>query len=343
MIKYSLQRFPLYSKSLSTIKEGPGLDFFIEKSHQKRVQKERKRLPRWLKTQIPKGENYHRLKSDLRSLKLSTVCEEARCPNIGECWGGGDSHTATATIMLMGDTCTRGCRFCSVKTAKNPGPLDPFEPYNTAEAVGKWGVDYVVLTSVDRDDIPDGGSLHLAHCVRELKRQVPQLLVEVLSPDFRGDMKAVETLAQSGLEVFAHNLETVNKLQGFVRDPRANYRQSLNVLIKAKEVTDNVLTKTSLMLGLGETDEEILETVQDLRRNDVDVVTFGQYMQPTKRHLKVKEYVTPEKFKYWEDVCMDMGFAYVASGPLVRSSYKAGEYFIKNIIEQGRKSRTMAK
>jgi len=321
----------------STIKDGPGLDYFITSDLDKQVKKERKRLPRWLQTPIPKGANYSKLKSDLRNLNLSTVCEEARCPNIGECWGG-DSGTATATIMLMGDECTRGCRFCSVKTSKNPGPLDPMEPVNTAQAIGKWGVNYVVLTSVDRDDIADGGAAHLAECVSELKKEVPELLVEVLSPDFRGDLAAVETLATSGLDVFAHNLETVNRLQAFVRDPRANYKQSMDVLLRAKESTGGILTKTSLMLGLGERDEEIVETMEDLRRNSVDVVTFGQYMQPTKRHLKVKEYVTPERFKHWETVGLEMGFAYVASGPLVRSSYKAGEYYIKNIIDKQRGS-----
>ena len=320
------------------IREGPGLDYFITSSLDKQAKKERKHLPRWLQTQIPKGKNYTKLKDDLRSLNLSTVCEEARCPNIGECWGGGDTNTATATIMLMGDECTRGCRFCSVKTSKSPGPLDPLEPYNTAKAVGSWGVDYIVLTSVDRDDISDGGAAHLAECVRELKIQVPNLLVEVLSPDFRGDLHAVENLATSGLDVFAHNLETVNRLQAFVRDPRANYKQSMDVLVKAKDSSPGSLTKTSLMLGLGETDNEIIETMEDLRKNSVDVVTFGQYMQPTKRHLKVKEYVTPEKFKQWEELGISMGFAYVASGPLVRSSYKAGEYYIKNIIEKQRGS-----
>lgn len=317
----------------ATLRQGPGLDYFVSSSLSKEAKKERKRLPKWLQTDIPKGKNYSRLKSDLRSLNLSTVCEEARCPNIGECWGGGDSSIATATIMLMGDECTRGCRFCSVKTSKNPGPLDPLEPVNTAKAVGSWGVDYIVLTSVDRDDIPDGGSSHLAQCVQELKKENPQLLVEVLAPDFRGNMDSVQVLASSGLNVFAHNLETVNRLQAFVRDPRANYKQSMDVLIRAKNSIEGLVTKTSLMLGLGETDEEIVETMSDLKRNGVDIVTFGQYMQPTKRHLKVKEYVTPEKFKHWEEVGNEMGFALTISGPLVRSSYRAGEYYIKNIIK----------
>lgn len=326
----------LRQKNTASKKDGPGLDYFITSSLKSETRKERERLPRWLQTPIPKGKNYSKLKADLRSLNLSTVCEEARCPNIGECWGGGDTNTATATIMLMGDECTRGCRFCSVRTNKNPGPLDPMEPLNTAKAVGSWGVDYIVLTSVDRDDLPDGGAAHLAQCVIELKKEVPSLLIEVLAPDFHGNLPATEQVATSGLDVYAHNIETVNRLQAFVRDPRANYKQSLDALVRAKESTSGVLTKTSLMLGLGETDEEILETMQELRRNHVDVVTFGQYMQPTKRHLKVKEYVTPEKFQHWEEVGMEMGFSYIASGPLVRSSYKAGEYYIKNVIEKKR-------
>ncbi|NXK59338.1 LIAS protein, partial [Sylvietta virens] len=262
------------------------------------------------------------------------VCEEARCPNIGECWGGGEYATATATIMLMGDTCTRGCRFCSVKTAKNPPPLDPQEPYNTAKAIAEWGLDYVVLTSVDRDDMPDGGAEHFAKTVLHLKERNPKILVECLTPDFRGDLKAVEKVALSGLDVYAHNVETVPALQRKVRDPRANFEQSVRVLKHAKEVQPGVISKTSIMLGLGETDEQIYSTMKLLREADVDCLTLGQYMQPTKRHLKVEEYITPEKFKYWEKVGNDLGFHYTASGPLVRSSYKAGEFFLKNLVEK---------
>eukprot|EP00126_Sphaerothecum_destruens_P000276 Sdes_comp10327_c0_seq2m1970 len=279
------------------------------------------------------GENFHRLKTSLRNLKLSTVCEEAKCPNIGECWGGGKDAVATGTIMLMGDTCTRGCRFCSVKTSRAPPPLDPSEPVNTANAIGAWGIDYVVLTSVDRDDLLDGGSRHIAETIGEITSRFPRIYVECLTPDFRGDLEAVSRVARSGLKVYAHNLETVRDLQKYVRDPRANYDQSMRVLIHAKESNPAVITKTSLMLGLGETDEEVVQTLADLRENNVDVVTFGQYMQPTKRHLKVKQYVPPEKFAYWESIGQQMGFLYVASGPLVRSSYKAGEFYIKNIIK----------
>jgi len=289
------------------------------------------------------GANYTRLKKELRELNLATVCEEARCPNIGECWGGGEDNVATATIMVMGDTCTRGCRFCSVKTSRAPPPLDPEEPKNTGSAIAKWGLDYIVLTSVDRDDLIDGGAAHLAATVREIKKQNPDILVEVLTPDFGGDLKCVDTVIDSGLDVYAHNIETVERLTPFVRDRRATYRQTLSVLDRVKNrslsstsasKSGALLSKTSVMLGLGETDDEVFQTMKDLREIDVDVVTFGQYMQPTKRHLKVKEYVTPEKFAYWESKANEMGFLYCASGPLVRSSYKAGEFYLKNILKK---------
>uniref|UniRef100_A0A668RCW7 Lipoyl synthase, mitochondrial n=1 Tax=Oreochromis aureus TaxID=47969 RepID=A0A668RCW7_OREAU len=326
--------------------DGPDLQDFISgelsekskwaeyKGTLKRQKGERLRLPPWLKTEIPIGKNYNRLKNTLRDLNLHTVCEEARCPNIGECWGGGEYATATATIMLMGDTCTRGCRFCSVKTARQPPPLDPDEPYNTAKAIAAWGLDYVVLTSVDRDDIADGGAEHFAKTVTNLKERNPQILVECLTPDFRGDLAAVEKIALSGLDVYAHNVETVRELQRHVRDPRANFDQSLSVLKHAKKVKPTVLTKTSIMLGLGETDQQIINTMTELREAEVDCLTLGQYMQPTKRHLKVEEYVTPERFAHWEKVGSDMGFTYTASGPLVRSSYKAGEFFLKNLLKK---------
>ncbi|XP_017316679.1 lipoyl synthase, mitochondrial isoform X1 [Ictalurus punctatus] len=300
----------------------------------KRQKGERLRLPPWLKTEIPIGKNFNRLKNTLRELKLHTVCEEARCPNIGECWGGGEYATATATIMLMGDTCTRGCRFCSVKTARTPPPLDPDEPHNTAKAIAAWGLDYVVLTSVDRDDIADGGAEHFTKTVSQIKERNFNILVECLTPDFRGDLSAVEKVAWSGLDVYAHNVETVRELQRYVRDPRANFDQSLAVLRHAKSVNPSILTKTSIMLGLGETDAQIHSTLKELRDSGVDCLTLGQYMQPTKRHLKVEEYITPEKFAHWEKVGKEMGFVYTASGPLVRSSYKAGEFFLKNLLEK---------
>ncbi|KXN73347.1 Lipoyl synthase [Conidiobolus coronatus NRRL 28638] len=295
------------------------------------------RLPEWLKTEIPKGDNYTRIKKNLRDLKLHTVCEEARCPNIGDCWGGGEHETATATIMLMGDECTRGCRFCSVKTNKNPKPLDPNEPENTAEAISRWGLDYVVLTSVDRDDLPDGGANHFSSTIKKLKAKSPQMLVECLTGDFQGDLKQVELVAQSGLDVYAHNMETVEALTPYVRDRKAKYRQSLSVLKHAKQTVPTLLTKTSIMLGCGETDEEVYQTLKDLREAEVDWVTLGQYMRPTKKHMKVSDYVTPEKFAYWEKVGQELGFTYTASGPLVRSSYKAGEMFVANILKQRKK------
>ncbi|KAJ1994994.1 hypothetical protein H4R33_000009 [Dimargaris cristalligena] len=292
----------------------------------------KKRLPPWLKTRYPTSANYNRIKSNLRELKLHTVCEEARCPNIGECWGGGEHQTATATIMLMGDECTRACRFCSVKTSRKPKPLNPMEPESTAEAIARWGLDYVVLTSVDRDDLIDGGSAHFAETVQLIKQKAPQILVECLTGDFQGNLEDVARVARSGLDVYAHNVETVEELTPFVRDRRAKYRQTLRVLQHAKEAKPSLITKTSIMLGCGETDEEVLQTLKDLRAVGVDCVTLGQYMRPTKGHMKVSAYVTPQKFDHWAKVGEELGFKYTASGPLVRSSYKAGELFITNIL-----------
>ncbi|XP_039295198.1 lipoyl synthase, mitochondrial [Nilaparvata lugens] len=293
----------------------------------------RLRLPPWLKTEIPQGKNFSRIKEQLRDLNLHTVCEEARCPNIGECWGGGQHGTATATIMLLGDTCTRGCRFCSIKTSRAPPPPDRDEPTKTAAAIVSWGLDYVVLTSVDRDDLPDGGARHFADTVQEIKRRNARILVECLVPDFGGNVDCVKTIVDSKLDVYAHNVETVEALTPFVRDHRAKYWQTMKVLKAAKEYNPDLITKSSIMLGLGETDEEVHQTMKDLRDHGVDCVTLGQYMQPTKKHLKVVEYVTPDKFKHWETVGNELGFLYTASGPLVRSSYKAGEFFISSIIK----------
>ncbi|XP_060865972.1 lipoyl synthase, mitochondrial [Metopolophium dirhodum] len=327
------------------VQSGPDLSDFINetpvtsenysgKLRRAKGEEDRLRLPPWLKTKIPTGENFSKIKEQLRDLNLHTVCEEARCPNIGECWGGGKHGTATATIMLLGDTCTRGCRFCSVKTSRAPPPPDPNEPVNTAKAIASWGLDYIVLTSVDRDDLEDGGSAHFAETVVEIKQRNPNIMIECLVPDFRGSADNVKTIVDSGLDVFAHNIETVEKLTPFVRDRRANYRQTMSVLHKAKEFNPQLITKSSIMLGLGETDEQIEQTFKDLKESLVDCVTLGQYMQPTKRHLKVVEYVTPEKFKHWQEVGDKMGFMYTASGPLVRSSYKAGEFFIGNVLKK---------
>lgn len=326
------------------LNSGPSLDHFLgdmksadEYSVNAPLPRDRARKPEWLKREIPGGENYTRIKSQLRGLKIATVCEEARCPNIGECWGGGEGQTATATIMVMGDTCTRGCRFCAVKTSKAPPPLDPDEPVNTAEAVATWGVDYIVLTSVDRDDLPDQGSHHIAETVRQLKAKNPSLLVEALVPDFQGDLECVERVAKSGLNVFAHNVETVERLQKHVRDRRAGWEQSLKVLAHAKKAGAH-LTKTSLMLGLGEQPEDIQAALEALRANNVDVVTFGQYMRPSRKHMAVAEYVTPEGFAHWQKVAEGLGFRYVASGPMVRSSYRAGEFYLKAMIDKDKEA-----
>ncbi|XP_049888178.1 lipoyl synthase, mitochondrial isoform X2 [Pectinophora gossypiella] len=330
------------------LREGPGLAEFVSEDRPKdwaeyegklkreKGERERLRLPPWLKTKIPTGSKFNELKQQLRSLKLSTVCEEARCPNIGECWSGGKNGTSTATIMLMGDTCTRGCMFCSVKTSRAPPPLDALEPRRTAQAVGRWGLGYIVLTSVDRDDLEDGGSAHFAETVKEIKKQNKDILVECLVPDFRGSRPCIERVACSGLDVFAHNVETVERFTPFVRDPRASYRQSLRVLATAKEVNPELVTKSSIMLGLGETDEQVEQTLKDLRAAGVDCVTLGQYMQPTRRHLQVFQYVTPRSFERWQRRGAELGFLYTASGPLVRSSYRAGEFFIASLLRARR-------
>ncbi|CAK8571173.1 unnamed protein product [Lathyrus sativus] len=290
--------------------------------------------PEWLRQKAPQGERFSQIKESISQLKLNTVCEEAQCPNIGECWNGGDDGIATATIMVLGDTCTRGCRFCAVKTSSNPSPPDPMEPENTAKAIASWGVDYIVITSVDRDDIPDGGSEHFAQTVKAMKNIKPEIMVECLTSDFRGDLKAVETLVHSGLDVFAHNIETVKRLQRLVRDPRAGYEQSLAVLNHAKQSKEGMITKSSIMLGLGESDDEVKKTMMDLRAINVDILTLGQYLQPTPLHLTVKEYVTPEKFDFWKEYGESIGFRYVASGPLVRSSYRAGELFVQTMVRE---------
>ncbi|KAF3482351.1 lipoyl synthase [Arthroderma uncinatum] len=301
--------------------------------------KEITRLPSWLKTSIPDSSSYKKIKNDLRGLNLHTVCEEARCPNISECWGGDSKAAATATIMLMGDTCTRGCRFCSVKTSRTPPPLDPHEPENTAEALSRWGLGYVVMTAVDRDDLVDGGARHFAETVRRIKAKAPNILVECLTGDFSGDLKMVALMAESGLDVYAHNVETVEALTPFVRDRRATFQQSLSVLRGAKATKPDLITKTSIMLGLGETEDQAMDALRQLRAAQVDIVTFGQYMRPTKRHMAVHEYVRPDVFDMWKEKAMEMGFLYCASGPLVRSSYKAGEAFIENVLKKRSKER----
>ncbi len=291
--------------------------------------------PDWLKVRAPNSDKYFEIKDTLKELKLVTVCQEALCPNIEECWKGG-----TATFMLMGDVCTRACKFCAVDTGNPKQVLNAKEPEAVGTAISKMNLKYVVITSVNRDDLNDQGAGHFAETVGFIKNNKPELIVEVLAPDFCGKKDLIEKLVLGGPDVYAHNVETVERLTPHVRDRRATYQQSLYVLKTIKEVAAThkrtMLTKSSIMLGLGETDEEVIQTLKDLRSVDCDVVTFGQYLKPTNRSLDVEEFVTPDKFKYWHDFSMELGFAYVASGPLVRSSYKAGEFFIKNILEKRR-------
>jgi lipoic acid synthetase len=285
--------------------------------------------PPWLKVRMPGSPRYHGIKQRARELRLSTVCEEARCPNIGECWGGG-----TATFMVMGHVCTRGCRFCAVTTRRKGVDLDPDEPRHVAEAIAELGLDYVVITSVDRDDLEDGGSGHFAACIRETRRIAPKTMVEVLVPDFCGNVGQILTVVEAEPEVIAHNIETVPRLTPTVRDPRAGYQQSLGVLEAIKTIDPARYTKSSIMVGLGEREAEVVQTMRDLRAVGVNFLTLGQYLQPTKKHLKVIEFVPPEQFEAWRVIGLDMGFAYVASGPLVRSSYKAGEFFIREYLQK---------
>lgn len=292
------------------------------------------RKPDWLKVRAPGGPSYRGIKETLRGLTLHTVCEEAQCPNVGECWGGG-----TATVMLMGDICTRGCRFCAVNTGNPKGVLDPDEPANTAAALARMNLRYVVLTSVDRDDLADGGAAHFGQTVREIKARTPEMLVEVLVPDFRGERAALERVVAAGPDVVAHNVETVRRLTPQVRDRRATYDQSLGVLRALKELQPDLYTKTSLMVGLGEAEAEIVEAMADARAVGVDVITLGQYLRPSAKHLPVVEYVTPVQFETYRETGDAMGFMYTASGPLVRSSYRAGEYFLEGKVRGRRAER----
>jgi lipoyl synthase len=283
------------------------------------------RKPPWLRASMPSGAAFTAVKEIVREHRLSTVCEEAKCPNIGECWNAG-----TATIMLMGAVCTRACRFCAVDTGNPRGWLDPEEPENAARSVELMGLKYVVLTSVDRDDLEDGGAAHYAASIRAIKRRTPGTAVEALTPDFAGVIRDVHTVLDSGLDVFAQNVETVERLTHPVRDPRAGYRQTIEVLGAAKSYRPAVLTKTSLMLGLGETDDEIRKTLRDLRRAAVDLLTLGQYLRPTSNHLAVERFVTPQEFTRYRDWALDLGFLECVSGPLVRSSYRAERALARN-------------
>ena len=290
-----------------------------------KAQPDIERKPAWLRVRPGTGVRYQEVRKIVDDHKLATVCAESHCPNISECWNHG-----TATIMLMGATCTRACRFCAVDTGNPKGWLDSNEPQNAAKSVQLMGLGYVVLTSVDRDDLPDGGARHYADCIRAIKVLNPNTRVEALTPDFSGVMEHVATVVESGLEVFAQNIETVERLTHQVRDPRAGYVQTLQVLQIAKQVKPTVLTKSSLMLGLGETDSEVLQSLTHLRDHQVDIVTLGQYMRPTKNHLPVDRWVTPEQFAELRQQGLSMGFTEVAAGPLVRSSYRADQVFAGN-------------
>lgn len=289
--------------------------------------------PSWLKTKIPTGQTYFKIKRDLRSKSLFTVCEEAKCPNISECWASN-----TATFMILGDTCTRACRFCNVKTGNPQGWLDPNEPLETAKSISAMELKYAVLTMVDRDDLPDGGAEHVAKVFEKIRQLSPQTILEFLGGDFSEEESSLRQLLMAKPEVFAHNIETVRRLTPRVRDARAGYERSLRVLRSVKTMADyKVFTKSALMLGLGESIDEVKQSLEDLREHNVDFVTIGQYMRPSKRHLSIKEFVHPDIFKSLEEFCRSIGFLSVASGPLVRSSYRAREFYesaLENMASQ---------
>lgn len=283
------------------------------------------RKPDWIRVKATFDPRYNKVKQQVTEKRLNTVCEEGMCPNISECWSNG-----TATFMLMGSVCTRACKFCSVDTGNPKGWLDADEPINTAKAVSVMGLKYVVLTSVNRDDLEDGGAEHYAETVKAIKVSNPNTAVEALTPDFKGIYSSIETIVNSGIEVFAQNMETVERLTHPVRDIRAGYQQTLDVLAESKKINPNVLTKTSLILGLGETDEEIEKTMDDLIISNVDILTLGQYLRPTLNHIPVEKWVTPEEFNRYRDIGLSKGFLEVVSGPMVRSSYRAERVLEKN-------------
>ncbi len=283
------------------------------------------RKPPWLRVRLPSGGRYESINNIVRTHKLNTVCAESKCPNIAECWSSG-----TATLMLMGSVCTRACKFCSVSTGNPQGWLDPLEPIKVADAVALMGLKYVVLTSVDRDDLPDGGAAHYAACISAIHQRCADTAVEALTPDFCGDHDAIAKVLDAGLATYAQNLETVRRLTHEVRDPRAGYEQTLGVLAFAKQYAPKTLTKSSLMLGLGETDEEIEQALDDMRAAHVDIVTMGQYMRPSKHHLPVQRFVTPEEFHAYREMALSKGFLEAVSGALVRSSYRAERVLERN-------------
>lgn len=276
--------------------------------------------PDWFKVKLPQGENFNALRNQVHKLNLSTVCEESKCPNIGECW-----NHKTATLMLMGKICTRACHFCSVDTGNPKGWLDSYEPINTARTVQFMNLDYVVLTSVDRDDLDDGGSAHIAKTVIEIRKINPEITIEVLSPDFKGNLSYLDKVIESGLHVYSHNIETTERLTPTVRDPRAGYDQTLKLLSHARK--SNVIVKSGMMLGLGESRDEVITTMKDLKTSGVSILTMGQYLSPTQNHIPVVRYVAPEEFKYFERIGRSIGIDEVVAGPLVRSSYRAERSF----------------
>ena len=281
------------------------------------------RKPDWLKIKIPSGEDYLRVKKTLRTYNLNTVCEESSCPNVSKCWESG-----TATIMIMGNMCTRVCRFCDVSSGR-PAPLDPDEPKRVAEAIKQWNLRYIVITSVCRDDLEDGGAAHFAKTIKSVKLSCPNTIVEPLIPDFNYDLDSIKKIIESEPEVVSHNIETVRRLSSKVRDSRATYDQSLSVLRKIKEINPKIYTKSSFMVGHGETKEEVIQTASDLKSANVDVITAGQYLQPSLNHLPVVEYVHPEKFASYQKIFEEMGFLHVVVGPFVRSSFQAADFIEK--------------
>ena len=276
------------------------------------------RKPDWLRLNHSFTPKFKEVKSIVKENHLNTVCEEAMCPNINECWSHG-----TATFMLLGDVCTRACKFCAVDTGNPRGRLDKKEPYKVAQSIKKMSLKYAVLTSVNRDDLADGGAKHYSNTIEAIKDACPKVMVEALTPDFEGKNKSISILLSSSLDVFAQNVETVERLTARVRDPRAGYQQTLNVLEKAKKLSPEVLTKTSLMLGLGETTKEIQSTMMDACSVGVEILTLGQYLRPTLNHLPVERYIPPEEFLHYKNMAKEIGFKEVASGPMVRSSYRA--------------------
>ena len=285
--------------------------------------------PAWLKTPIPTGETYFNIKRDLRERKLVTVCEEAKCPNIGQCW-----NTNTATFMVLGEVCTRGCRFCNVKTGNPGGWLDVNEPNQVAESSKLMNLKYVVITMVDRDDLPDGGAAHVAAVVEKVREVNPGIVIELLAGDFRGSDEALKAVLKSRPDVYAHNIETVERLSPRVRDARANYRQSLTALRRVRELADYpVITKSAIMLGLGEEEADVEQSLRDLREYGVEFITMGQYMRPSNKHLAIKRFAHPDEFARLGEYAKSIGFRAVASAPLVRSSYKAHEYYAQAIAK----------